>query len=253
MARAILSYLHNTPTLPTINTIISPDDLNSLYQVWKESTTTSPSGLQLGRDKGPLQYSDNTDIGNIQRRIIKIKSQFINLALKNNIIYERWKSINTVMIEKQPNLYHIEKLRALHLFESDLNGILGILWGRRLMIQAEYHNILHDSQHGSRNGRSTDTLLLTKHLTYSIWRLTHTNGMTFDNDAKSYHDRIVMNVALLASQHLGMPQSICDWYQQVFNNAQYHIHTSYVSFRTILHSYDSISFAWPRTGQPSGS
>ena len=80
------------------------------------------------------------------------------------------------------------------------------------MANAEFHNILHDSQHGSRRGRGTDTLLLTKHLTYSFWRLTQTNGMTFDNDAKSCYDHIIMNLALLASQQLGMPTSICDWY-----------------------------------------
>ena len=50
-----------------------------------------------------------------------------------------------------------------------------------------------------------------------------TNGMSFDNDAKSCYDRIVMNLALLASQKLGMPAVICQWYQKFLNHASYHI------------------------------
>ena len=47
--------------------------------------------------------------------------------------------------------------------------------------------------------------------------------MTFDNDAKSCYDRIVMNFALLASQQLGMPTSTCHWYQQFLHKARYKI------------------------------
>ena len=66
-------------------------------------------------------------------------------------------------------------------------------------------------------------MLLTKHFTYSLWRMTQTNGMTFNNDAKSCYDHIVMNLALLASQKLGMPTSICDWYNKFLQQANYHI------------------------------
>ena len=56
--------------------------------------------------------------------------------------------------------------------------------------------------------------------------LTHrnpSNGMSFDNDAKACYDRIVMPLALLASQHLGMPTEVCQWYQQLLSKAKYHI------------------------------
>jgi len=147
-----------------------------------------------------MHYEDTTDQPTLTTRVFNIKAQLINLALRHGIIYQRWVHINTIMIEKVPGVYHIDKLRALHIFESDLNGVLGILWGRRLMANAEHHKILNEAQHGSRKGRGTDTLLLTKHLTYTLWRLTHSNGMSFDNDAKSCYDRIVMPMALLASQ-----------------------------------------------------
>ena len=106
------------------------------------------------------------------------------MALAKGLIYERWTHINTVMIEKIPGVYHINKSRALHIFESDLNAIFGILWGKRLIQNGEKHFQFSEAQHGSRRGRGTDTLLLTKHFMYSIWRMTQSNGMSFDNDAK---------------------------------------------------------------------
>jgi len=135
--QAILQYLKDSPNLPHISTEINVEDIKSLYQAWKESTTTSPSGLHLGHNKGLLQYENSDDLHDIPNRLFKIKTQFINLAIKHGVVYDRWKKINTVMIEKQPNVYHIDKLRALHLFESDINGVLGIIWGRRLMANAE--------------------------------------------------------------------------------------------------------------------
>ena len=47
--------------------------------------------------------------------------------------------------------------------------------------------------------------------------------MTFDNDAKACYDRVVMNLALLASQRLGMPSNVCQWYTQVLQQASYYI------------------------------
>ena len=139
------------------------------------------------------------------------------------------------MIEKLPGIFKIDKLRALHIFESDVNAIFGILWGKHLMEHSEKNHQISAAQHGSRKGRGTDTILLTKHMTYALWRMTTTNGVTFDNDAKACYDRIVMNLAYLASQQLGMPSNICLWYQKFLNSANYHIqlpnYTSEQSYR----------------------
>ena len=221
--RSILEQLKNRPKLPSIIPNINAFDLQQLYKIWNENTATSPSGLHLGHDKCALQENTKDDATLIAEILYKIKSQFINIALKTGIVYDRWKHINTVMIEKIPGVYHINKLRALHLFESDLNAIFGILWGKRLMHHAKFHHQLHDAQHGSRKGKGTDTLLITKHFNYALWRMTQTNGMSFDNDAKACYERIVMNLAFLISQQLGMPKYVCEWFNNVLQQAHYHI------------------------------
>jgi len=232
---AIIQYLQDHPILPQIDVNVSMSAIQNLYKVWNENTTTSPSGIHLGHDKCPLKYADTTQQPTLASRIYKLKTQFINLALRHGVIYQRWQHINTIMIEKIPGVYRIDKLRALHIFESDLNGILGILWGRRLMDQAERNRVLSDAQHGSRKGRGTETILLTKHLTYAIWRLTTSNGMSFDNDAKACYDRIVMNLALIASQHMGMPPEICEWYSKILKTAKYHIQLPNITSETSYH------------------
>ena len=99
------------------------------------------------------------------------------------------------------------------------------------MNHAENYQQLHDAQHGSRKGRGTDTLLIMKHFTYALFRMTQTNGMSFDNGAKACYERIVMNLALLASQQLGMPKFVCDWFRNVLQQVYYHIQL-YITIHT---------------------
>jgi len=53
--------------------------------------------------------------------------------------------------------------------------------------------------------------------------MTQSKGVSFDNDAKACYDQIIINLAMLASQKLGMPSHICHWFQQFLHQAQYHI------------------------------
>ena len=129
------------------------------------------------------------------------------------------------MIEKQPGYPLISKLRALHLFESDFNLLVGILWGRRLLYHGENKGIINEAQYGSRPNKSTTEVLLFKHLTYGIWRMTKTDAASFDNDAKACYDRIVMLFGSLCSRHFGMPKPACEFLLTTMQQARYHIMT----------------------------
>ena len=115
-AKTIYNYLRTTQSLPPINTIITDKDLQRMYTKWNENTTTSPSGLHLGHDKCLRHYDEDQDTQDLAHRVFHIKSKFINMALDNGIIYNRWRQVNTIMIEKVPGNYSINKLRALHIF-----------------------------------------------------------------------------------------------------------------------------------------
>ena len=53
--------------------------------------------------------------------------------------------------------------------------------------------------------------------------MTQTNGVSFDSDAKACYDRIVMTLALLASQQLGMQAHVCSWLGKYLSTTKYHI------------------------------
>ena len=59
--KTILQQLTISSQLPPINTTITAIDLQRLYQIWNENTTTSPSGLHLGHDKCLFQAPDSTE------------------------------------------------------------------------------------------------------------------------------------------------------------------------------------------------
>jgi hypothetical protein len=100
----------------------------------------------------------------------------------------------------------MDKLQVIHIFEVDLNLVLGIIWNRQLIQHGKKHGAYGKEQWGSRPGCSCEEVLLLKQLTYTLMELTQTPGGTFDNDAKACFDRIVMVLAALWGQRLGLPE-----------------------------------------------
>lgn len=134
--------------------------------------------------------------------------------------------INT-MIEKIPGVPRLDKLRVIHIIESDVNLWMGIVWGRRLLHNAEAYNLLGDEQSGSRSGKKCQDVIMFKHATYSILRMAQRNGITFDNDAKSCYDRIVMTCASMIAQRLGLKGDCIALFIEILSRIEYHAKTYY--------------------------
>jgi hypothetical protein len=205
---------------------ITAEEVRQMYKVWRESTSTSPSGLHLGHEKALFKYEKKEgDEVMLSERIFRLKAKFINAAVHYGHLYERWTKVVNATIEKIPGKPLLHKLRVIHLIESDFNLLIGILWGRRMMAHAEKLGLLGDEQSGSRADRSAIDVLVLKQCLYSIMRLARRNGASFDNDAKSCYDRIVMLVASLCSQKMGMPKEACELFLKTLDKVRYHIKT----------------------------
>jgi hypothetical protein len=227
---SIIQKLQRVACPNSIDATITASELKAAYKNWRESTSTSPSGLHLGHEKAILAKvkklkTTKTSASSLDDRIFGLKAAFINLSVQNRIVYPRWQVVHNTMIEKIPGRPHLNKLRVIHIIESDSNMTMGIFWGRRLMQQAEKLSQFGVEQSGARKNMKCDDVLLFKHLTYSILRISKTNGTTFDNDAKSCYDRIVMLLVSLASQRLGMPTTVCELFQEILNKTQYYAKT----------------------------
>ena len=223
----ILRFLTTPPY--EINDTISPQDLISGYTKWREKTSTSPSGRHLGHYKSMLynpKAASDPDAIPFTQTFFTVQSLIMNSCLRSGYILDRWKAVINSMIEKIPGTPRIDKLRVIHLFESDINLVFGILWNRRLLHRCEHEQILGDEQWGSRPGKAAADVAAMKLLTYEISHLTRTDHGTFDHDAKSCYDRIIPNLAMMTSRHYGMTRAGIRLMGQFLLHARYQLATS---------------------------
>ena len=153
-------------------------------------TSTSPSGKHLGHYKALLSLGleQEPPIKPLADAIVELQLQLSNVALTYGHVYDRWKNIVSVMIEKKPGLFLLEKLGTINPFEADYNWLLGLVFGLRMVYSAEedQHKLSDSSQWGARPGRSTEQPVdLYRTMSYEISRLTRTPLGTLDNDAKA--------------------------------------------------------------------
>ena len=69
--------------------------------------------------------------------ISSVKCNLTNLAVKNSSPLERRKRGVSIILDKAPGTYTVEKLRALLLMEAGVNGLHKINFNRRLMPSLE--------------------------------------------------------------------------------------------------------------------
>ena len=138
----------NPPAKPVPITV-SDADYRKFFHKWtKQTTSTSPSGKHLGHYKALLSLGleQEPPIRPLANTIIELQVQLSNVALTYGHVYDRWKQIVSVMIEKKPGLFLLEKLRTIHLFEADNNWLLGLVFGLCMVYIAEEQNQLSNSQ-----------------------------------------------------------------------------------------------------------
>ena len=153
------------------------------------------------------------------------------------------------MIHKLDGSYNINKLRVIHLFEADYNGLLGILFNRRVLYQTERSGLLNNNQWGGRPHRQAEDALMLKELTYNLAINTKTTLATFDNDATGCFDRVPCSVAMLSSRRLGATKNICRMQADTLGKIQHQLRTVFGTSR----NYYTSSNDWEIHGQGQGS
>ena len=163
LVRHVLRQCRQTGQI--ISDHISTHDLQQLFKIWRESTTTSQSGRHLGIYRAIFLKGSPSDK---HHTIDQDLTTMINILIQNGIGLDRWRNVTNMMIHKLDGSYNINKLRVIHLFEADYNGLIGILFNRRVLYQAERRNLLNNNQWGGRPHRQAEDALMLKELTYNI-------------------------------------------------------------------------------------
>jgi hypothetical protein len=275
----ITQELSTAPTYPTI----SLPEFEGKIKAWRESTTTSPSGIHLGHYKclfARHKYSNVDDMeheehhcntynqldqqsqqvpsklalkreyDHMQSALAELHLNMVNYALERGYSYHRWQRIANTILFKDPGCIKINRTRVIHIYEADFNLMLGLKW-RIALYQSEALQQLNDGQYGSRPRRNAIDPVLIEELQFEVSRLSRRMLIQTNYDATACYDRIIPNLAMLASRKFGVPKSVTQSNANTLQKAQFHVRTELgLSTSSYSHSEEKPIYG---TGQGSGN
>lgn len=244
MSRELQVFLEECKRPSTVSDVqptISRAEFRQAIKGWKETTSTSPSGRHLGHYRTAILDDD----------VNGLHTDLLNLPISCGFAPERWTHSVTPLIEKDEGTPYLTRLRVIHLFEADYNLFLKMIFGRRMVKNAERSEALNDQQHGSRPRRMTTDALFLSRLEKDIIRQIKANSAHMDNDATGCYDRIVTALGMIACRRLGMPESAIRCQAATLKNMKYAVKHA---FGTAFSEYFGTIFE-PLfgTGQGSGA
>jgi len=92
----------------------------------------------------------------------------MQLAIMHTHTYDQWKTIWTLLLEKDAGNPQINRLCTIHLYEANYNLILKWFSSQGFILKSKKAHHINDSQGGSRPGCSAINLAITKVLSYKI-------------------------------------------------------------------------------------
>jgi hypothetical protein len=261
--RLLLEHLKQSTEIATMEytALITEDEKRNKLKVWRESTATSPSGLHLGHyevlianhqfsnipeDEDDEHKANREELNSIQADLFQLQLSLINYALQRGYSYRRWQKVANSILFKEPGNIRIHRTRVFHLYKADYNLAMGSKW-RSALYQTESFALLNDGQHGSRPNRNAIDPVFIDELQFELSRLTRKTLVQTNYDAASCYDRIVPNLAMVASQTYGIPKSVTASNARTLKHARYHIRTDMgLSEESYTHTSDHPIFV---TGQ----
>jgi hypothetical protein len=127
------------------------------------------------------------------------------------------------MIRKDSDSSKVHRLRVIHLYEADLNLLLGVKW-RSLIHHCTDHSLLNSGQFGGLPGRDATTPIFLEELQWETSRASRRSLLRMDFDASSCYDRIIPSIASLAGSY-GQHQALCFIHGTFLQQAKYVLKT----------------------------
>ena len=174
--------------------------------------------------------------------IINVHYMILTIAAKHKHVYARWKIILTCMIEKDLGSSKIHRIWVIHLYEYDLNLLLG-LYMCEMDQHCEDNCLLNKSSYGGRPGRRSIDPVIVDVTQVEITMITRWILVRFNNDAPASFDRIIPHILCLCLRSYQMPQEFTGLLGDLLRYAKDAIKIANgVSVDTYSHSLDSPVF-----------
>jgi hypothetical protein len=228
------------------------------YQNWSEGTSTSPSGHHLGHKHALLRpcglnpnSPDFEKLDTLRKTIWSVHHGMLNFGLRNGYCYNRWKTVGTTLIKKDPGDPRIHRLQVIHLYKNCYNLLLGLTYCNALH-RAEDSHTLNEGNYGSCPCRSSLYPIGLEMLQTEYSSLTRLSHLKFSNDAAACFDQIVLTLSSIISRSYRIPNEVTRIHADMVENAVYHIKTLLgVSTRFYSHSDDSRVYGMGQGGTAS--
>jgi hypothetical protein len=217
-----------TDSIPTITTA----EWKRRISRWKESTTTSPSGMHLGHARALIsrhsldpESPGGKRLGDIQNSLIQAHVSLLNYSIQHSHSFSRWKNVVNVMIEKDPGDVRIHRLRVIHLYEHDFGLFLALYW-KQMLRASEARGTINNGQYGGRAGLEAQSLVFLEEVKTEICTLSRKSLVNFDNDAASCYDRIIPSLASLIGRKKGLHTNVVYVHATTLREAKYKLKTA---------------------------
>jgi len=207
--------------LPSKNTQhpLDKDTLIKGFKMWPKKTSTSPSGWHLGIYKSlakhfpPPKDKDNQEtppepIDPLQcgNDVLTLLIMMMELVINHTHTYKRWKTVWTLLLEKDQGNPQIDHLRTIHLYEANYNLLLKWFSSKGFILQSKTKHRINDNQGRGWPGRSTIDLAITKVLSYEVADTLWLRVIIVDNDATACFDWMIKAPNNLACLQHGAPK-----------------------------------------------
>ena len=227
--RDILLHFKREPQVQEIDFSTTFDDFKNFVKKSKEKTGTSPSGRHYGHYKALLQ-------GGVE--YLETIHDILELALQNNIILRRWRNTTTTLIEKEPGVPYVHRMRAIHIIEAEVQFLAKNFYVTKLMKGAEKNGLITDEQYGGRANRQAQTAVINKILYYNLSHQMLMPAAFMDDDAKACYDRIITPLSSLECRKWGAPYKLTKFTNSFITNQTYSIKTGH-GISTSTYSYNN--------------
>jgi hypothetical protein len=136
-----------------------------------------------------------------------------------------WKRSVQAMLEKGKECY-VEHLCIIQLCEADLNFILNVISGYRLLRSAQKEHQLDTSQYAT-PGQTCHGAVWNKTLYCDLMWQTLSSGIMADYDASAAYDRVLHVMSIITCRRLGLPHNACMFMYHLLQNMDFFLLTSF--------------------------
>ena len=178
-----------------VNYILKDDKFSSFWNTAREATESSKSGIHFGH------YIAQS----FSPFLTKLQVMKLNLVLSMGMLLKRWLHGLTILLEKEHGNINIEKLRAICLFEADLNWVLKVIFAKRMMANAQENHLVPPELFATA-GSNAIRATLAKVLYTNICRTQHKNHGVASVDNGQCYDAVGHALCSLALQSFGVPR-----------------------------------------------